>query len=135
MKNTKYDDIFCYFFSLWNVLSIYFSRYICLKNISYSRNSVTFVEYHNEWVKTSKMSLLVQVGFTNDASISGGDLGQTFKAAQFHFHWGSDNNKGSEHTYNGKSYPAEVRYRQISFLGIELFILRTLIYAHVHDML
>lgn len=50
----------------------------------------------------------IQVEFTNDASISAGDLGQTFKAAQFHFHWGSDNNKGSEHTYNGKSYPAEL---------------------------
>jgi hypothetical protein len=38
-----------------------------------------------------------------------GDLGSRFKAAQFHFHWGNDNTRGSEHTYNGKTYPAEVR--------------------------
>ena len=54
---------------------------------------------------------LVTVSFTNTATVSGGDLGSTFKAAQFHFHWGSDNTKGSEHTYNGKNYPAEVKVK------------------------
>ena len=29
-----------------------------------------------------------------------------FNLAQFHFHWGSANNKGSEHQVNGASYPA-----------------------------
>lgn len=50
----------------------------------------------------------VTVTFTNDARVSGGDLGSTFKAAQFHFHWGNDNTRGSEHTYNGMTYPAEL---------------------------
>ncbi|XP_061175512.1 carbonic anhydrase 2-like [Saccostrea echinata] len=50
----------------------------------------------------------VTVKFTNEAHVSGGDLGSKFKAAQFHFHWGNDNNRGSEHTYNGKTYPAEL---------------------------
>ena len=34
--------------------------------------------------------------------------GVTFNLAQFHFHWGSENSKGSEHQMNGASYPAEV---------------------------
>lgn len=37
----------------------------------------------------------------------------TFKLAQFHLHWGSDNTflRGSEHTLNGSSFPAEVKTR------------------------
>ncbi len=36
--------------------------------------------------------------------------GNEFRArlAQFHFHWGDDNTKGSEHTYGGQAYPLEV---------------------------
>jgi carbonic anhydrase len=41
-------------------------------------------------------------------SVSGGGLSGTFSTLQFHFHWGSDDTKGSEHTVNGKKYPAEV---------------------------
>lgn len=36
-------------------------------------------------------------------------------AAQFHFHWGSTNSKGSEHTINSKQYPMEV-----TLLGVSL---------------
>ncbi|XP_048762747.1 carbonic anhydrase-like [Ostrea edulis] len=50
----------------------------------------------------------ITVTFTNEAHITDGDLGSRFKAAQFHFHWGNDNTRGSEHTYNGKTYPAEL---------------------------
>lgn len=32
-----------------------------------------------------------------------------FLLDQFHFHWGSENDKGSEHQFNGKSFSAEVR--------------------------
>ena len=41
--------------------------------------------------------------------ISGGGLPGTYQLAQFHFHWGDDSTKGSEHTVNGKMYAAEVR--------------------------
>ena len=35
----------------------------------------------------------------------------TFQLAQFHFHWGNDNGgKGSEHTYHGKQYDAELHF-------------------------
>ena len=41
-------------------------------------------------------------------SVSGGGLPTTYYATQFHFHWGSDDSKGSEHTVDGKPYPMEV---------------------------
>ena len=40
--------------------------------------------------------------------MAGGLPGQKFKLAQFHLHWGSDLSQGSEHTYNGEFFPAEV---------------------------
>lgn len=40
--------------------------------------------------------------------VSGGNLGVEFAFAQFHFHWGKNKNKGSEHTINGKIFPAEL---------------------------
>lgn len=42
------------------------------------------------------------------SSLTGGPIVGEFKLAQFHFHWGSDNNCGSEHTLDGRCYPAEV---------------------------
>ena len=41
-------------------------------------------------------------------TISGGRLPDTYKLVQFHWHWGSQNSRGSEHTINGKAYPLEV---------------------------
>ena len=35
-------------------------------------------------------------------SISGGPLDQEYKVKQLHFHWGSNNLRGSEHLLNGK---------------------------------
>ena len=41
--------------------------------------------------------------------MTGGGLAGTFRVIQFHFHFGSDGTQGSEHTVDGKRYPAEVR--------------------------
>jgi carbonic anhydrase len=43
-------------------------------------------------------------------SISGGRLpeGESFAFAQLHWHWGSTNTKGSEHTMDGKEFPMEL---------------------------
>ncbi|XP_031556903.1 carbonic anhydrase 2-like [Actinia tenebrosa] len=46
----------------------------------------------------------------NTFSVSEGGLTGEFTTVQFHFHWGSDNNKGSEHTVDGKKYPAEMHF-------------------------
>ncbi|XP_060077428.1 uncharacterized protein LOC132556981 [Ylistrum balloti] len=45
---------------------------------------------------------------TRSVTVSGGGLNGIYKAAQFHFHWGSDDNQGSEHTVNGRKYPMEL---------------------------
>ncbi|XP_072024772.1 carbonic anhydrase 7-like isoform X2 [Amphiura filiformis] len=50
----------------------------------------------------------VQVDLTGNYYIEGGPLKSTYQAAQFHFHWGSIDSQGSEHTLNGKHYPAEM---------------------------
>ncbi|XP_050740226.1 uncharacterized protein LOC127010338 [Eriocheir sinensis] len=50
---------------------------------------------------------------TKPGMIIGGGL-EKYTFLQFHFHWGADNSKGSEHTIDGKRYPAElhmVHYR------------------------
>ena len=34
--------------------------------------------------------------------------GQSYQMLQLHFHWGSDNSRGSEHTINGEEFPMEM---------------------------
>lgn len=42
-------------------------------------------------------------------TITGGPLKKgVYEFSQFHFHWGSDNSKGSEHLINGKGGPMEI---------------------------
>ncbi|XP_029638145.1 carbonic anhydrase 2 [Octopus sinensis] len=44
-----------------------------------------------------------------DNFISGGPLDtKSYKLASFHFHWGSNDSHGSEHTINSQAYPAEL---------------------------
>lgn len=43
-------------------------------------------------------------------SISGGPLGDEYILHHFHFHWGSTNDKGSEHTLNGQQYASEIHF-------------------------
>jgi len=40
--------------------------------------------------------------------LSGGPLEGEYKILQLHFHWGSDDSRGSEHTLNGESFPIEL---------------------------
>ncbi|XP_036436397.1 carbonic anhydrase 4a [Colossoma macropomum] len=50
----------------------------------------------------------VSVSVPHMATVSGGDLRATYKAVQFHFHWGEDGGPGSEHTIDGEQYPMEL---------------------------
>ncbi|XP_051981894.1 carbonic anhydrase 4a [Xyrauchen texanus] len=50
----------------------------------------------------------VQVNIPVPATVSGGNLGETYKAVQFHLHWGTDGGPGSEHTIDGEQYPMEL---------------------------
>ena len=42
-------------------------------------------------------------------ALSGGGLDGEYELWQFHAHWGDDDCRGSEHTVDGKMFPAEVR--------------------------
>lgn len=50
----------------------------------------------------------VQVGVPHVSTISGGGLPDTYKAVQFHLHWGTNGGAGSEHTIDGEQYPMEL---------------------------
>ncbi|CAN9499438.1 unnamed protein product [Ophioblennius macclurei] len=54
-------------------------------------------------------SFLVEYDDTTEKStLSGGPLQNTFRLCQFHFHWGENNDWGSEHTVDKKLFPAEL---------------------------
>lgn len=40
--------------------------------------------------------------------LRGGGLPTTYKAVQFHLHWGEEQEPGSEHSVDGERYPMEV---------------------------
>lgn len=50
----------------------------------------------------------VQVGGLHQKTISGGGLPTSYKAVQFHLHWGTNGGPGSEHTIDGEQFPMEV---------------------------
>ncbi|XP_062843557.1 carbonic anhydrase [Trichomycterus rosablanca] len=52
-----------------------------------------------------------QVNFEDDDDrtiLTGGPITGVYRLKQFHFHWGSSDDKGSEHTINGTKYPCEL---------------------------
>ena len=62
------------------------------------------------YIKFIFQQLDVKQPSAGDGVLSGGPLqsGTKYNIAQLHFHWGSDDTKGSEHTYSGKMYPIEM---------------------------
>ncbi|XP_077422744.1 carbonic anhydrase 4b [Vanacampus margaritifer] len=50
----------------------------------------------------------VQLDLPGGMQIKGGNLLQTYKALQLHFHWGKDGGPGSEHTIDGEQFPMEM---------------------------
>ncbi|KAL4234210.1 Carbonic anhydrase [Mactra antiquata] len=57
-------------------------------------------------LQNSGKSVVCQIKATSE--LSGGPLTGRYKLEQFHLHWGSQDNKGSEHTIDGKEYAAEL---------------------------
>lgn len=43
-----------------------------------------------------------------DLLLKGGSLPDAYKLVQFHFHWGHNGTRGSEHSFNGQFFPMEV---------------------------
>jgi len=58
------------------------------------------------------VALTVQLSLVNNSDsigISAAGLANYYNLAQIHFHWGTVNSVGSEHTVDGDAYPTEVR--------------------------
>ena len=56
------------------------------------------------------------------ATLTGGPLGNSvYKLQQLHFHFGCDDDKGSEHTVNGEAYSGEV----LVWSNNRMFLLRS----------
>lgn len=55
-------------------------------------------------------------------SVEGGGLDGQYNTAELHFHWGSSNNLGSEHSINGRKYPLEVRVHLLFLSGRGTFL-------------
>ncbi|KAI5089261.1 carbonic anhydrase IV a precursor [Silurus meridionalis] len=55
------------------------------------------------------------------ASVSGGNLSQTYNAVQLQFHWGNSGSPGSEHTIDGEQYPMELHIVHIkdTYISVE----------------
>ncbi|KHN71490.1 Putative carbonic anhydrase 5, partial [Toxocara canis] len=47
------------------------------------------------------------LNWPNVPTVTGGGLGDRYKLRQIHFHWGSTDNSGSEHTIGHLHYPLE----------------------------
>lgn len=60
----------------------------------------------NAEVSNTGSSIKVQIKEVSE--IKGGPLEGTWRLEQFHLHWGSSNDRGSEHTIDGKTYAAEL---------------------------
>lgn len=55
--------------------------------------------------------ILISVKVTMNSGVHyvyGGGLPSTYQTLQLHFHWGSTEHQGSEHTINGQAFPLEV---------------------------
>nr|ACU30153.1 carbonic anhydrase [Periophthalmus sobrinus] len=53
----------------------------------------------------------LQVTFTDDtdsSTLRDGPISGVYRLKQFHFHWGSSDDQGSEHTVNGVRFPCEL---------------------------
>jgi carbonic anhydrase len=49
--------------------------------------------------------------------VNGGGLPGIYVVEQFHFHWGSEKDVGSEHELNGYYYPMEVSKTELCMKG------------------
>jgi len=79
----------------------------------YTDNILEFTGYKAELSgKFSNPGASLQFTPDSDANLPGvynGSLvGDKFKLLQFHFHWGSSNDRGSEHTIDGQSFAMEM---------------------------
>jgi len=90
-----------------NALLLLYAPMLLERNLLSSRACLLRYLFH----KTRRQLYFVSVQVTvsdADWSLSGGNLTDSFRLEQFHFHWGSHSKVGSEHTIDLQRYPLEV---------------------------
>ncbi|KAJ8402284.1 hypothetical protein AAFF_G00371490 [Aldrovandia affinis] len=71
--------------------------------------ALSFQGYHDTHnVTVENMGHSAHFALPPSVRISGGGLPDTYKAVQFHLHWGTDAGPGSEHTLDGERFPMEL---------------------------
>ncbi|XP_052283370.1 uncharacterized protein LOC127880170 isoform X4 [Dreissena polymorpha] len=69
--------------------------------------SVDYTPEDETQLQNNGHSVMCQI--TKTGYLTGGPLGkQQFRLEQFHLHWGADDNRGSEHTIDGKTFASEL---------------------------
>ncbi|XP_052283380.1 uncharacterized protein LOC127880170 isoform X13 [Dreissena polymorpha] len=69
--------------------------------------SVKYTPEDETQLSNNGHSVMCQI--TKTGYLTGGPLGkQQFRLEQFHLHWGADDNRGSEHTIDGKTFASEL---------------------------
>jgi len=77
------------------------------ENLADTPLSITYTPEDNLQLENPGLSFKANI--SKDCVLTGGPLGSTkYKLVQFHFHWGQEINKGSEHTVKGEMYPCEL---------------------------
>ncbi|XP_041377168.1 carbonic anhydrase 1-like isoform X2 [Gigantopelta aegis] len=72
-------------------------------------NNPLVVKYQSEKeLEMTNVGSSVKINIKQHSTIKHGPLESEYRLAQFHYHWGSDSKKGSEHTVDGKTYSAEL---------------------------
>jgi hypothetical protein len=97
-----------FFFSLFvthdfQLLKIYILFWINVYHIKIKKINPISCRKKDIWKKYVEYNM-----FYFYIEISGGPLEGKYRLEQFHFHWGSNSSKGSEHTLNGYTYASEV---------------------------
>ncbi|KAK3736295.1 hypothetical protein QZH41_020757 [Actinostola sp. cb2023] len=85
------------------------TKYESMKPLSFSSNIETVPSGPTLQIGNNKHSYRIYLK-KNHFYVSGGALPGRFNVFSFHFHWGSDDPKGSEHNIDGKKYPAEMHF-------------------------
>ncbi|KAK2816313.1 hypothetical protein Q7C36_022584 [Tachysurus vachellii] len=79
-----------------------------------SLTAFKFTGYRQPFTSTLKNNgQTVYLDIPSGATLSGGNLSNTYNAVQLKFHWGSSSSPGSEHTLDGEHYPMELHILHI----------------------
>ncbi|XP_076106380.1 carbonic anhydrase 6-like isoform X3 [Mytilus galloprovincialis] len=71
-------------------------------------NDINVINNIRLTLKNNGHTVEVDVEGRNNLLVTGGGLPGPFMVKQFHFHWGSADNRGSEHDISGRYFPMEM---------------------------